>query len=72
MAMTFVPLLSTVTLKTPVRKDDAGDPFGGRWYRFYRDILGTALRCQYRFVLIVVVIFALAVGGMSLVRQANR
>ena len=69
MAMTFVPMLSTVALKTPPRKDDAGEPFGGRWYGFYRDLLGMALRCQYRFVLIVVVLFALAVGGMSLVRQ---
>jgi len=69
MAMTFVPLLSTVTLKTPPRKDRAGDLFGGRWYRFYRDILGIALRCQYRFVLIIAVLFTLAVGGMSLVRE---
>ena len=69
LAMTFVPLLSTVTLKTSPRKDDAGDPFGGRWYRSYRDLLGIALRCQYRFVLIVVLLFAMAVVGLGMVRQ---
>lgn len=69
MAMTFVPMLSTVALKTRPKKSDAAEPFGGRWYQYYRDILGVALRCQYRFLLIVVGLFVLAVGGMSLVRQ---
>ena len=69
LAMTFVPMLSTVALKLSPRKDDEGEPFSGRWYQYYRDLLGTALRCQYRFVLIVVLLFVLAVNGLGLVRQ---
>lgn len=69
MAMTFVPMLSTVTLKTQAKKDAAADPFAGRWYGYYRALLGAALRCQYRFVVIVVGLFALAIVGLGLVRQ---
>ena len=69
MAMTFVPMLSTVTLKTSPRKGDAGEPFGGRWYQYYRDLLGMSLRRRYRFLLIIVLLFSLAVGGMTKVRQ---
>lgn len=69
MAMTFVPMLSTVTLKTQARKNDSEEPFGGRWYRYYRDLLGMALRCQYRSILIVAVLFAVAIAGMGMVRQ---
>ena len=69
MAMTFVPMLSTVTLKTQARKNDSEEPFAGRWYRYYRDLLGMALRCQYRFILIVAVLFAVAIAGMGMVRQ---
>ena len=69
MAMTFVPMLSTVTLKLSPKKDEASEPFSGRWYQYYRDLLGLALRCQYRFGLIIVLLFVLAVNGLGLVRQ---
>ncbi len=69
LAMTFVPMLSTVALKLSPRKDDEGELFSGRWYQYYRDLLGLALRCQYRFVLIIILLFALALNGLGLVRQ---
>lgn len=69
MAMTFVPMLSTVTLKISPKAENAGETFSGRWYQFYRSILGLGLRCQYRFLLIIVLLFATAIGGMGLVRQ---
>ena len=69
MAMTFVPLLSTVALKISARKDDSGEPFGGRWYGYYRDLLGISLRHQYRFIAIIVLLFVFAIAGMGIVRQ---
>jgi multidrug efflux pump subunit AcrB len=68
LAMTFVPMLTTVALKTKAKKDP-GESFGGRWYQYYRGILGASLRCQYRFLAIVILLFAVALGGMSMVRQ---
>jgi len=69
MAMTFVPMLSTVTLKTTLKKGDTGEPFGGRWHQYYRDLLGMVLRNRYRFLVFIVFLFAMAIGGMGLVRQ---
>jgi multidrug efflux pump len=69
MAMTFVPMLSTVTLKTQAKKDDSSEPFGGRWYQYYRDLLGMVLLNRYRFLVFIVLLFAMAIGGMGLVRQ---
>ena len=69
MAMTFVPLLSTVTLKTTAKKSKVNEPFAGRWYAYYRDLLGMSLRCPYRFILIIVVLFAVALVGLGQVRQ---
>ena len=69
MAMTFVPMLSTVALKLSPMKDDMDEAFSGRWYQFYRDLLGLALRCQYRFVLIIVLLFVLAINGLGMVRE---
>lgn len=69
LAMTFVPMLSTVALKIPATTGDADEPFTGRWYRFYRELLGSALRCRFRFFLVVAFLFALAMGGMTMVRQ---
>ena len=68
LAMTFVPMLSTVTLK--VKAGGSGDQeFGGRWYAMYRNLLATSLRCRYRFLLIVVGLFWLAIVGLGQVRQ---
>ena len=70
LAMTFVPLLSTVTLKTPQRKSaDDGDEFSGRWYGYYRNLLTLSLHHRFGFVTIVVALFAIAIVGMGFVRQ---
>jgi multidrug efflux pump subunit AcrB len=69
LAMTFVPMLTTVLLRVSPKARDDADEFGGRWYAFYRSLLTLSLRCRFRFIAIVVLLFALAVVGMGQVRQ---
>jgi len=69
LAMTFIPMLTTVTLKCSTEPASAENPFDGKLYRFYRGLLGMSLRCPYRFIGIVILMFALAIIGMGLVRQ---
>ena len=69
LAMTFVPMISTVALKVKQTRQTADSAFDGRWYRFYRELLGSSLRCPYRFLALIVLIFAVAVFGLGFVRQ---
>jgi len=69
LAMTFVPMLTTVTLKIQPSKSNGDDPFAGRWYTFYRSLLTASLRCPYRFLAVIVFLFGLAIVGLGLVRQ---
>lgn len=69
LAMTFVPMLSTVTLKITSRKTSENGEFGGRWYGYYRSLLGASLRCRGRFLALIVLLFAVAVVGIGQVRQ---
>lgn len=69
LAMTFVPMLTTVALKVKPAESEAGEPFEGRWYAFYRNLLTLSLRCQYRFFGVVVLLFVLAIVGLGYVRQ---
>ena len=69
LAMTFIPMLSTVTLQCGTAPVSANESFDGRWYRMYRRLLGASLRCPYRFIGLVVLLFAMAVVGMGMVRQ---
>ena len=69
LAMTFVPMVSTIALKVTVRSGDKGDRFDGRWYAFYRNLLALSLRCRYRFLLVIVSLFVIAIVGMGYVRQ---
>ncbi len=69
LAMTLIPMLTTVTLKCGAAPASVENPFDGKWYRFYRNLLGMSLRCPYRFIGIVILTFALAIVGMGLVRQ---
>ncbi len=48
LAMTFVPMLTTVALKVTPTKTGDGGAFAGRGYAFYRNLLTLSLRCQYR------------------------
>jgi len=69
LAMTFVPMLTTVTLKVVPCQKDSPEPFSGRGYTMYRKLLAASLRCHYRFLTVIVLLFAVAVVGMGLVRQ---
>ncbi len=69
LAMTFIPMLTTVALKCGPETAAVDNPFDGKWYRYYRSLLGTSLRCPYRFIGIVMLLFALAIVGMGQVRQ---
>ncbi len=68
-AMTFIPLVSMVSLRVSSSAQEKGAEFAGRWYGYYRGLLGASLRCPYRFLSVVVFLFAAAVVGMGLVRQ---
>ena len=69
LAMTIVPLISTILLKVKHTRQDEDDAFEGRWYGMYRDLLGSSLRCPYRFLGVVVLLFAIAIFGLGHVRQ---
>lgn len=69
LAMTFVPMVTTVALKITPKNSNGADPFAGRWYAFYRNLLGRSLRCKYRFFAVIVGLFVLAVVGLGYVRQ---
>lgn len=69
LAMTFVPMLSTITLKVDASKANSDDAFEGRWYTYYRSLLLASLRCRYRFLAIIIGLFFLATVGLGLVRQ---
>lgn len=69
LAMTFVPMLTTVALKVRPSRESDKDEFSGRWYAFYRNLLSMSLRCQYRFLAVIIGLFILAVVGMGFVRK---
>jgi len=69
LAMTFVPLVSTIALKVKHTRRSSDDAFDGRWYGYYRALLGSSLRCPYRFLAVVVMLFVIAIVGMGQVRQ---
>ncbi len=69
LAMTFVPMLTTVALKLKPNENKGDDSFEGRWYAFYRNLLGASLRCRFRFFTVIIGLFVLAVVGLGMVRQ---
>jgi len=69
LAMTFVPLISTFALKVKQTRTAGEDEFSGRWYGYYRDLLGRSLRCPYRFLGVVAFLFFSAIIGLGHVRQ---
>ncbi|MEM7051791.1 MAG: efflux RND transporter permease subunit [Acidobacteriota bacterium] len=71
LAMTFIPLLTTVALKLKkgaVKSDDE-EVFSGRWYRLYRGLLVRALRFKALSGLVVLAAFVLAIFGLGWVPQ---
>lgn len=66
LAMTFVPMVTTIALKIKKREEET---FDGRWYTLYRNLLMSSLRHRGVFLGLVGVLFFLAINGMGLVRQ---
>lgn len=69
LAMTLVPMLTTVALKIEPTNTPAENAFDSRWYGYYRRLLGASLRRRVRFLAVILGLFALAVVGMGFVRQ---
>ena len=69
LAMTFVPLVSTVALRVKQSQKSVDESFDGRWYGYYRSLLASSLRCPYRFLGVVVLLFIMAIVGLGHVRQ---
>ena len=69
LAMTFIPMLTTVTLRVKPKAADNEEIFDGRWYRLYRNILVAALRHRLLFLIGVAGIFAFSIYGMRWVPQ---
>ncbi len=67
LAMTFVPMLTTVALKVPANPDT--EEFSGRWYGAYRRVLTSALRHRNAFFVVITGLFVLAIIGMGRVPQ---
>ncbi len=68
-AMTFIPMLTTVALRVDKVQDSREEAFEGRWYGIYRGLLGAAVYNPYKFLALIVALFVLAIYGMGLVRQ---
>jgi len=69
LAMTLVPMLTTIALKVKKSSKSADAQFDSRWYGYYRSLLGASLRCRARFLLVILGLFALAIAGIGQVRQ---
>ncbi|MDJ0939451.1 MAG: efflux RND transporter permease subunit [Woeseiaceae bacterium] len=69
LAMTFIPMLTTIALKVDRVEKSRDEAFEGRWYAMYRRLLTASLYNPIRFSAIVVAAFVLAIVGMGQVRQ---
>ncbi len=66
LAVTFLALVTTVTLKV---KQQGNNSFDGRWYLAYRWLLITSLRNRALFIALISMFFMLAIYSMGFVRQ---
>ncbi|MDJ0749396.1 MAG: efflux RND transporter permease subunit [Woeseiaceae bacterium] len=69
LAMTFIPMLTTMALRVDKVQDSRDEAFDGRWYGFYRGLLTSAVYNPIRFLMIIAGLFVLALIGMGTVRQ---
>ena len=69
LAMTFVPMVTTVALKVTSGNANKGNDFSGRWYGYYRSLLSLSIRRPGRFISLIIMLFALAIFGLGQVRQ---
>ncbi len=68
MAMTFIPILTTIIMKINQDKDTS-EPYKGLMYRIYRVILFPSLRFKFAPIVIAIVLFFVAMSGLQLVPQ---
>jgi multidrug efflux pump subunit AcrB len=69
LAMTFIPMLTTVALRVEKKQASRDEVFNGPWYRRYRALLNASIYNPYKFLALVVVAFVLAINGLGMVRQ---
>ena len=69
LAMTFVPMLTTIALKIKGESKSQEETFDGRWYGLYRNLLTASLRHRGIFLIIIGALFFSAITGMGYVRQ---
>ncbi len=68
-AMTIIPMLTTMALRVDKVEESRDEAFEGRWYAMYRGLLTSAVYNPYRFLALIAALFAVAIVGMGLVRQ---
>ncbi|MDJ0709017.1 MAG: efflux RND transporter permease subunit [Woeseiaceae bacterium] len=69
LAMTMIPMLTTLALRVDKVQGSRDEAFDGRWYGVYRGLLTSAVYNPYRFLMLIAALFALAIVGMGMVRQ---
>ena len=69
LAMTFIPMLTTMALRIDKQQVSRDEAFEGRWYGLYRELLTSSVYHPYRFLMLIAGLFAIAIVGMGLVRQ---
>jgi multidrug efflux pump subunit AcrB len=69
-AVTITPLLCVMFLKPQESGDADADPYGGGFYRKYKNFLRACIGKRYLTVLVVLAVFAVAVWGFSKVDQS--
>ena len=67
LAMTFIPMLTTVALKIEKKQGSAEESFNGNGYRLYSHLLITSLRHKVLFIVGVVGLFFLTMQAMQFV-----
>ncbi len=72
MAMTFIPILTTVVMKGDSKADARGEAtsaYSGLMYRLYRPLLNFSLRRKFFPIVAAVILFVVAVQALQLVPQ---
>ena len=67
LAMTLIPMLTSVALKVEAKSDAVEDNFDGRWYQLYRGVLLGALKNKGITLLLVVGVFVTAMWALKFV-----
>jgi multidrug efflux pump subunit AcrB len=69
-AVTITPLLSVMLLKGPKSSGDAGDPYGGGFYRRFQALLRGCIRLRWLTITVVAGVFVMALLGFGRLEQS--